>query len=248
MKTSNKILLGALALILLLITTSLIFFSRELNWDRSSRVELSGKKIEEQREVAVFNKLKVDGNIQVHYTQGTAGKLLVKADSSLMADFRSEVNDSELHLYSIRRIRNRSKIEVFITADSINKVTANAGGIFKTVQAIKVNQFNSIGNAGGILNVDGEFFNLNMEMNAGAIGDFSGSCENIRVDSNAGAIVNAGKMVSKNGTVSSNAGAITNIYVTGELSVFASTGSIVKCQGNPTMKQVEVSTGAMFNR
>lgn len=248
MKTSNKILLGALALILLLITTSLVFFSRELNWESSDRVDLSGKTIEEQRDVASFNKLKVEGNIQVHYTQGAAGKLLVKADSSLIADFRSEVNDSELHLYSIRRIRNRSKIEVFITADSINTVTANAGGIFKTVQAIKVNQFNSIGNAGGILNVNGEFFNLNMEMNAGAIGDFSGSCENIKVDSNAGAIVNAEKMVAKNGTVSSNAGAITNVYVTGELSVFASTGSIVKCQGNPTMKQVEVSTGAMFNR
>lgn len=248
MKTSNKILLGALALILLLITTTLVFFSRELNWQGSGRSELSGKKVEEQREVALFNKLKVEGNIQVHYTQGAAGKLLIKADSSLMADFRSEVSDNELHLYSNRRGRTRSKIEVFVTADSINKVTANAGGIFKTVQAIKVNQFNSIGNAGGILNVNGEFYNLDMEMNAGAIGDFSGSCENISVDSNAGAIVNAGKMVAKSGRVSSNAGAITNIYVTGELSVFASTGSIVKCQGNPTMKQVEVSTGAMLNR
>jgi hypothetical protein len=248
MKTSNKILLGALALILILITTTLIIFSRALNSYESGNIELSGKKVEERREVASFNKLKVEGNIQVHYTQGAAGKLLIKADSSLMADFRSEVNDSELHLFSKRRGRNRSKIEVFITADSINKVTANAGGIFKTVQAIKVNQFNSIGNAGGILNVDGEFFNLNMEMNAGAIGDFSGSCENLKVDSNAGAIVNAEKMVAKNGSVSSNAGAITNIYVTGELSVFASTGSIIKCQGNPTMKQVEVSTGAMFNR
>lgn len=248
MKTSNKILLGALALILLIITTVLILFSRAMNSNDSYNVELSGKKVEEQREIGSFNKLKVEGNIQVYYTQGAAGKLLIKADSSLMADFRSEVSDNELHLYSKRRGRNRSKIEVFITADSINKVTANAGGIFKTVQTIKVNQFSSIGNAGGILNVDGAFFNLNMEMNAGAIGDFSGSCENIRVDSNAGAIVNAEKMIAKNGSVSSNAGAITNIYVTGELSVFASTGSIVKCQGNPTMKQVEVSTGAMFNR
>lgn len=248
MKTSNKILLGALALILILITTSIIIFSRGLHWEGSGRSELSGKKVEEQREVPLFNKLKVEGNIHVYYTQGLAGKMLIKADSSLMADFRSEVNDSELHLYSKRRGRSRSKVEVFITADSINKVTANAGGIFKTVQAIKVNQFNSIGNAGGILNVNGEFFNLSMEMNAGAIGDFSGSCENIKVDSNAGAIVNAEKMIAKNGTVSSNAGAITNIFVTGELSVFASTGSIVKCQGNPTMKKVEVSTGAMFNR
>ena len=123
-----------------------------------------------------------------------------------------------------------------ITTDSINGVEANAGSTFKTMRKMKVHQFEGIGNAGAVFKIDGDFANLNLDFNAGSVGDFSGQCKNLGIRSNAGAVVNASNLVADKGNVSSNAGSVITINVTGELSVDATSGSVIKNLGNPQLK------------
>jgi hypothetical protein len=94
--------------------------------------------------------------------------------------------------------------------------------------------------------MNGDFTNLKLELSAGSVGDFSGNCKNLEINSSAGAMINAENMVTDNGKVNSSAGAVVNINVTKELSIEASAGSIVKCHGNPQIKDINISSGAQF--
>jgi hypothetical protein len=246
MNTSNKILIGALALILLSITIFIVVFGRLMRFDDVPESNYSTGQAEQQRTLPHFNKVRIDAQFNVHYTQDTFQRVILKADNSLIQLALTEVNDGELHLYSKHRISGNRKVEVFVTTDSINQVEANGGGTFRTIQKIRVKRFDSSGNGGGVFKVDGDFSDLNLELNAGAVGSFSGTCDNMNIESNAGAVINAGGMKAKNANISTSAGAINNIYVTDQLSVMASAGSIVKCQGAPDIKNMNISSGAQF--
>lgn len=247
MKTSNKILLSFFALILLTITIILFVFRDNMNFEMAPDEGNFGK-TEQQRNVSHFDKIKIESRFHVYYTQDTFQKVVVIADSNLIGLAVTEVNDGRLSLYSKKQLKRKQKIEVFVTTDSINDLQLNAGCSFKTQHKMKVYQLKCDGNAGSVLSIDGNFTNLKLAFNAGSVGNFSGSCKNLEIESNAGSVVNAGNLVAENGNVTSNAGSVTTINVAGDLSVFASAGSIVKYQGNPNVKNINISSGAQFTK
>lgn len=246
MKTSNILLLSLFGLILLSITTILVAFSRDMNFAMEpDNVAMTGK-AEQVRNLAHFNKLEIESRFNVQYTQDTFQRIVIKGDSSLMGLVLTEVTDGKLFIHSKRHLKSRQRIDIILTADSLIEVKASAGSTFKTTRKMKVHQFDGTGNAGSVFQIDGDFTNFNMDFNAGCVGDFSGQCKNLGIRTNAGCVLNAGNLTAVKGNVSSNAGSQVTINVTGELSVNASAGSVVKCQGNPQIKSVDISSGAQF--
>lgn len=244
MKTSNILLLSLFGAILLSITIILVAFSSDVNAGNAPYA-VSGN-AEQIRTLPHFNKIEVERRFNVHFTQGATQKIMLKADSALLNLAVTEVRDGKLFLNSKKRLRNRQAIDVFITTDSINEVTASAGSKFETSGKIKAYQLDVTGNAGSVFQVTGEFTTVNLDFNAGSVGNFSGQCKNLGIKSNAGSMVDAGNLIAERGNVSSNAGAQVTINVTGELSVDANAGSIVKCLSNPQIKGINISSGAQF--
>jgi hypothetical protein len=246
MKTSNILLLSLFGLILLSITTILVAFGSDMNTGMAADNETMTGKAEQVRNLAHFNKVEIGSRFNVQYTQDTFQRIVIKGDSSLMGLVLTEVTDGKLFIHSKRRLRNRQHIDIIMTTDSINEVKANAGSTFKTMRKMKAHQFDGTGNAGSVFQIDGDFTNLNVDFNAGCVGDFSGQCKNLGIRSNAGSVLNAGNLVADKGNVSSSSGSVITINVTGELSVDASSGSVIKCQGNPQLKGFNISSGAQF--
>jgi hypothetical protein len=138
------------------------------------------------------------------------------------------------------------RIEIFVTNDSITEIESRAGSTFKTINQLKGYQVDVSGRAGAKIEIDGDFTNLKIELSAGSFGDFSGSCKNLDIESSAGAVINSFNMKTDIGKVSCSAGSIVTINVIKELSIEASAGSIVKCTGNPQIKDINISSGAQF--
>jgi hypothetical protein len=246
MKTSNKILLSFFALVLLTITILLIVLNADKNFDSFPDTSYKSGKAEKQCDLAYFNKIEIENKFVVYYTQDTFQKIIVKADNKLIDRAMIEVQNGKLIIHSRKRLSFRQHIDVFVTNDSINEIVSSAGSAFKTINKIKVHQMDVSGEAGATFQMNGDFANLKLELSAGSVGDFSGNCKNLEINSSAGAVINAENMVTEIGKVNSSAGAVVNINITKELSIEASAGSIVKCQGNPQIKDIDISSGAQF--
>lgn len=246
MKTSNILLLSLLGVILLSITIILVSFSGGVC--SSMAPESSVGKAEQLRNLPHFNKIEMESKFDVYYTQDTFQRVVVKTDSSLLNVAVTEVKDGKLYIHSNKRLRNRQHIDIILTTDSIVKIEANAGSTFKTTRRMKVHQLEGNCNAGSIVKIDGEFFNLNLDFNAGSIADVTGTCVNLNATANAGTILNLGSLMAEKGVISANAGSIVTVNVTKELSVDANAGSIVKSLGNPLMKGINIMGGAQFTK
>lgn len=247
MKTSNILLLSLFGLIILSITILLFVIGKNLNGADFLTYEKAGN-YEQKRTLPSFNKLDVESSFNVQYTQDTFQNCVIRADSNLMSSISTEVKEGKLYLHCPKHLRRRQRIDVYITNDSINEVNLVAGSIFKTSRKMKVNQFIALNKAGSVFDLDGTFNNLSITAEAGCVSNLSGKCESIEIASDAGSIINAGNLSAIKGKINSSTGAVTTINVSGELSIEASTGAIIKCQGNPTVKNLNVSTGAQFIR
>jgi hypothetical protein len=231
MKTSNKLLLGLFVLILLTITVVMAVVKINFFKPGSSTYTVSGKQTEEQRNVAKFNQIEVENMIKVNYTQDNQQRVVIKADSNLIRMVVSEVKEP---------------IQVDISTDSINGIKLTAGGIFGTTKKMKVTKLDGDGSAGALFEVDGDFTDLKIEMSAGCVANFKGKCKNLEISCTAGSIFNANDLVAEYGTISASAGAVMNVNVTGEISVDANAGSVIKCSGKARAKNINISSGAQF--
>jgi len=246
MKTSNKILLSFFGLILLTKTIILFGIGKNINGDDALANDEKVGNAEQQRNLPPFNKIDIENKFRVHYTQDTFQNVVVKADSNLVNLAITVVRDGQLFIHSTKRLRSRQYIDVYVTNDSLNEVKSNAGGLFKTLNKMKVFHFNGIGEAGAIFQMDGNYTNLSLNFTAGCVSDLSGNCQNIDIESNTGCVINASNLIVNKGRVSASTGAVSNLNITGELSLALSTGAVVKCQGNPQIKSISISTGAQF--
>ncbi len=246
MKTSNKILLGFFALILLTITIIIITLGIDKNFVSGSDTDNKSGKAEKQCDLPHFNKIEIEGRLTVHYTQDTFQKVIVRADSNLIDRVMIEVHYDKLFIHNKKWSRSRQHIDVYVTNDSINEIESRAGSAFKTINKIKVYQMEISGEAGATFQMDGDLTNLKLGLSAGSLGDFSGNCKKLEIEASAGAVINADNMITDIGKVYSSTGAVININVTRELSLEASSGSIVKCHGNPQIKDIDISSGAQF--
>ena len=246
MKTSNKLLLGLFVLILLTITVVMVVVKINFFKPGSSTYTVSGKQSEEQRNVAKFNQIEVENMIKVNYTQDNQQRVVIKADSNLIRLVVSEVKNGKLYLYTTEKLDLEEPIQVEVSTDSINGIKLTAGGIFGTTKKMKVTKLNGDGSAGALFDVDGDFTDLKIEMSAGCIANFKGKCKNLEISCTAGSIFNANDLVAEFGTISASAGSVMNVNVTGEISVDANAGSVIKCSGKARAKNINISSGAQF--
>jgi hypothetical protein len=277
MKTSNIILLSFFALIILSITIVLFIASYNLHYpstqDQETTIDSAGQHItrhsyrqrnsffstvfreevrssgtaEQKLRLPQFNKMEVKGKFFVYYTQGRPQNVVIKADSSIINLAEIEVNDGKLSLRCKESLRSKQHIDVYITTDSIAEVESGVGAKFETVGKIKIHHFNGVAATGSIFMIDGDFSNLQLKLSTGCVGTFSGTSKDMDLQASTGCVINAGGLVAQRAHISCSTGTVANIDVAGELSVEASTGSVVNCKGNPVLKSKSISSGAQFH-
>lgn len=136
MKTSVKIGI-AIAYILAVLTSSCVGFNEK-------SVKLSGVTKVSTKEVSAFDKVEIDGAIDVIVNIGNRSEVVIKADSSIMPYIVTEVKDRELKIYNkddfgFYNYKN-NKILVTITTPSILELESS-GACDVTINDLKTDMF-----------------------------------------------------------------------------------------------------------
>ncbi len=136
MKTCVKIGI-AIAYIIAVLTSSCVGFNEK-------SVKLSGVTKVSTKEVSAFDKVEIDGAIDVIVNIGNRSEVVIKADSSIMPYIVTEVKDRELKIYNkddfgFYNYKN-NKILVTITTPSILELESS-GACDVTINDLKTDMF-----------------------------------------------------------------------------------------------------------
>jgi hypothetical protein len=247
MKTSNKLLFGLFIAILVVITVTAVFISRNLKFGPA--VTGSGVALSETRQLPAFNQLDASSGIQVIYTPGSSKKVSVKGDSNLVKQLVTEVINNKLTVrLDVKSFRTNNPLIVEITTDSLTQVTIGAGCNFTVHGAMKQNILVLDAGSGSSADLTGEFEQFSADMSSGSSAKFAGKAAHAKIGASSGSEVKASSLICGTADIEASSGASISINVTNELSVDASSGSVIKYSGNPNMKSINISSGATLSK
>lgn len=101
----------------------------------------NGNIIKQERQVESFTSINVGCAINLFISQGNTQTVEVEIDENLQEKLKTKVNNGVLNL-SCDNVRNPSKMNVYVTAPSIEKIDANAASVVKGLTPLTCENFN----------------------------------------------------------------------------------------------------------
>lgn len=244
MKTSNKILLGALILVVLVMTLSAAFLKTNVFGDV---IQGEGEVRQEDRPVEAFDRIDIGGNFKVYFTQEGPTKLVVSAENNLMEHILSEVVNGELRVYSKNRIQSRN-IQLDISSSEIKQIKATAGARITGRNTITTPQLTLLGSAGAQLELEAMVEQLIVNLSAGSKAVLRGEAQEAEYEASAGSRVEAYDLEAKNVHAQGSAGSTLQVHATEKLSAEGSAGTGIYYAGTPVINELNLSAGAAIHQ
>lgn len=134
-----------------LVCNSVLLFSCN-----KTKIEGSGSVITEQRNVANFYSIKVNGSSKVYVTQGLVYSVSAKAYENLLPVIETRVENGILIIgYKNNANVNNDNSEINITMPSLSSLELNGDGIISTIGSfININNFSVSLSGSGTINVN----------------------------------------------------------------------------------------------
>ncbi len=244
MKKSNILLLSALGVIIIAIIAGVFALRTQLFAEITHG---DGNIVQSTRELASFEKIKINGRYNVYYTQQSPQELIVFADENLQEYIRTEVRNNKLYIESSQPIRSGSELRIELSNNTLTHVEASASAGFFTTTGIVLPLLHLTANAGSTIDVEGIFETLFANQNAGANLKIRGKTQKLHAESNAGGTIDASELEAESAVVKANAGA--NIRVNAaEIDAEANAGGSVRYLGDPVFKSMRTSAGGNISQ
>jgi hypothetical protein len=245
MKTSNKLLVGLLILMLLTITVFAGVARYHYNTDRVSG---DGNSVSQAREVSKFSGVRVKGKIKLYLTQGTGTRLEIKADQNLMPLISTKVEDGILTIDADHTIDRNAVLEARLTTDAISSLEMSEEAVVETTNELKGEELRLAGSSGSSGSIALQYTNLSGDFSSGANIKLSGNVEKATLETSAGARMEGGNLTAKKCAVNGSAGSFATIQVTEELTADVNSGSVLQYSGNPSVKSINATSGGAIQR
>jgi hypothetical protein len=242
MKTSNKLLLGMLAVILIAITALFITAGNNISEEIARG---KGDVVVQTRAVESFNKIRSDRNCYVFLTQGPVAKVEVKTYENVQPEVEIKVVDGVLMIHSRKRISmsDWNRIRVEVTMPELQAVSLTDGGYVQSEQPFKGDALELNCASGSRLNMLIDYSSLQCAASMGALVTLEGEAETAEIVCTEGASVRARDLDLKKCVVEASDGSDLSLNVSEELSGSVSRGSDVVYSGSPNINKLSVSTG-----
>lgn len=240
MKTSNKLLLAAL-LILLVSVLAGVFALKDQIGKPSYR---QGIQFSRQTELTPFEQVNIKGHLSITFVEGSRCQLTILADSTQHQAIKVGVKNSILSIALDRRFPK--KIECQLSGPMFSKLHVAAGGKFLAPGALSAKNLSLSSSSGGGIELTGTFEEVSVGVSSGATLVMGGSGSGLNVSASSGGTAKLREFVAKTVAVEANSGAYATVNGA-EVSVSVSSGAAVLYNGNATLKGVKTSSGGRID-
>lgn len=242
MKTTNKILLAALILILVLMTALMVIVRVSLKLGPLTQGSMNV--ITETRQVASFRAIEASGSVKVSLLQGEEIGLTVEADDNLLELVVTEVDNEVLKIHLKERVGKHEALDVRVAFVTLESLRASAGARVTSVNTLVGLALEHIISSGAFSELDLDIATLTLEATAGAHAKLTGKVNELFLKSTGGSEIEASQLQANSAEIFSASGAVNHVFVNNEMSVDASSGALVHYGGQPVIKSMKTNSGA----
>lgn len=244
MKTSNKILLAAMVLILVILTVSVALVKVNV---LGNVISGDGDVRQENRSAETFDMIDVEGNFKVYYTQEGPAQIMVTADNNLLEYILTEVVDGELQIKTMDRLRS-DQLRLDISCLDIKQIKTSAGARLFGENAISTPELTLHSSSGSRIELEAIVEQLIVSLSSGSHVNLKGEASSAEYSASAGSQLEAFDMESQKVSASGSSGSRLNVNATDELSVKGSSGSSIYYEGTPVINELNLSSGAAIHQ
>ncbi len=255
MKTSNKLLTAALALVILTGLISMVTLRTSLVprgiGDGDQLISGSGPMQKKQLEVASFSKLLATDGLSFTLVAGEEF-VEVEAEENLLAYFETAVNGDRLEIkikegYTLNPSSDQ-QVKVIVGYESLHNIRANAAASVYSQDTLFAESLSLNATSASSININAVTKNLDLNANSGGQIVLAGSTSFIKGNANSGGTIKAEEVTSITGDVKANSGGQVNIFVQDYLKASANSGGSIGYKGDPKVDQRSNSGGNIYRR
>lgn len=209
--------------------------------DGSDKVKGNGKVTTEEREIAPFNQIVLEGVFNVYLVQKEKEKIRIETDENVLSYIITEVENNVLtvKLKDDSKITKMKKINVYITLADINKLETKGVGLLHCMGKLNLKsvdlQLKGVGATK--LNLDCDTLNVKSEL-VGSL-TLSGSSKVFNVNHKGIGAFEAFDFISENVNIESDGIGKAEVYASKKLIVDAKGLGGVKYKGNPSSRNIK---------
>lgn len=194
-----------------------------------------------------FNGIDVSSGIDLYIRMGETEQVKIVADDDFIDKIITEVEDGVLKIYVKQNNwfnwSGNEKRKAYVTIKELKKVHASAGSDVKSENTLKGDDLEVSASSGSDLTLELLFKTLKVDTSSGSDANLSGKVKYLTASSSSGSDLDARNLESVICKVSVSSGSDATVNVSEELEASASSGGDIDYYGNPSVKNIDESSG-----
>jgi len=223
------------SLVLLTLLTILIY---SCNCEKGT-----GNVTTEQRSVAPFTGIEIDGNAKVTILQSDTAKVEITIDSNLLAFVETKIHGDMLQISTTECVKNITQFEIFISTPEFNKIEANGAVVISSKNIIKSEKLELVLNGAGEIKLDLDVQKLYTDITGAALIDLKGTVQEHDLNISGAGTLEAYNLSCKELDANISGSGNCKVTVTDDLDAKVSGSGYLYYKGEPKKAQTDV-TGA----
>ena len=204
--------------------------------------------VTETRDVPQFTGIKVSSGIEVFVTQGEPQRVEVQADENLQEWIRTEVNGTELNIFTDKIIRLAKTKKVTITCKSIENINISSAGEVTGLNKFKADNLEIGMSSAGQLKFEVDANEIRANLSSAAKAELKGTAKKLNADMSSAGELNAFELQANTGDISVSSAANAKVTITDEAGFHASSAGHIGYQGEPRIREINTSSGGSVNK
>jgi hypothetical protein len=210
--------------------------------------EGSGNTITENRKVEAFSKLRVNGSMDVTFTQSDVSSVTVKADDNIIELIETEVKDGELVIGFKPNVGsvNNTHIEVLVSAKLMEELGVHGSGSITTTNKITPpNELKITVVGSGDIDVTVNAPVVRTKVTGSGTVDVKGECANHEIALSGSGDVNAADLLGEKASIELNGSGNVNVFADVQLTVSVNGSGDVRYKGKCSVNSTKNGSGSI---
>ncbi len=194
-----------------------------------------------------FNGIDVSSGIDLYIRMGETEEVKIVADNDIIDKIITKVEGGVLKIYVKQNNwfnwSGNEKRKAYVTVKELKSIDASAGSDVKSENNLKGDDLKVSASSGSDLTLDLFCKNLKVDTSSGSDAKLSGKVKYLTASSSSGSDLDARNLESVICKVSVSSGSDATVNVSEELEASASSGGDIDYYGNPSVKNIDESSG-----
>ncbi|MBV6478967.1 MAG: hypothetical protein HGGPFJEG_01727 [Ignavibacteria bacterium] len=224
-----------------LISVFIILFSSIASAGFSQNLYGDGNVVKETKYVDAFEKIELNGIINLFIQQGDIQKVEIEADKNLIPyiEFKSGNNTLDISTRDKAEIKSSTKLKAYITLKNIESIELNSTGNLNTIGKLKLKDIEIESNSIGNIIMDIDCNKLTLECNSIGNVTLTGNADIVDIEQNSIGNVKAFDLKADKLEIENNSTGNSEVYADREFSISLNGTGNITYSGNAIVRKLE---------